>query len=249
MKKTCKRALALLFALSLLLTLTASAFAEEPAEEPAQPQEESETQPAETPAEETETPAEETETPAEETEAPAGETEAPAEETEAPAQPPEKEADPENQGEWMLYVSKNGNDESGDGSENAPFQTLARAAGKANEDPARPVYILLMTDLEMKEAARFTGRSVTILATEKAVTVTRAQGFKTLKDGNGKAYNPAMIELRAPEGSQLKAGSLVLMNVILDDAGLHEGNAFEPAQEQEADGDTAKLRQLSGRVL
>ena len=240
MKKTCKRALALLFALSLLLTLTASAFAEEPAEEPAQPQEESETQPAETPAEETETPAEETETPAEETEAPAGETEAPAEETEAPAQPPEKEADPENQGEWMLYVSKNGNDESGDGSENAPFQTLARAAGKANEDPTRPVYILLMTDLEMKEAARFTGRSVTILATEKAVTVTRAQGFKTLKDGNGKAYNPAMIELRAPEGSQLKAGSLVLMNVILDDAGLHEGNAFEPAQEQEADDNTAK---------
>ena len=136
---------------------------------------------------------------------------------------------PELLGEVTLYVSKDGNDETGDGSESSPFQSLARAAKAADETPDRAVYILLMTDLEMKEAARFIGRNVSILAADKPVTLTRAKGFKTVKDAAGKDYNPAMIELRAPEGSEQKAGSLLLIDVILDDAGRHEGSVFEGA--------------------
>ena len=210
MKKMCKRALALLFVLSLLMTLTVSALAEQPAEEPGEPQE-SETTAPEEPKEGEEEP---------------------------PAEQPAEEPVPELQGEVTLYVSKDGNDESGDGSEQAPFQSLARAAKAANETPDRPVYILVMTDLEMKESARFIGQNISILAAGKAVTLKRAQDFKTAKDLKDKDYNPAMIELRAPEGAERKAGSLLLMNVILDDAGRHEGSLFELAQEtQEAEGE------------
>lgn len=209
MKKLCKRALALLFALALLMTLTVSAFAEEPTEDPGQ--QESETTAPENPEE--------------------GETE-PGEE---PTQPGEEPAEPvpEILGEVTLYVSKDGNDETGDGSEQAPFQSLARAAKAANETPDRAVYIFVMTDLEMKESARFIGQNISILAADKAVTLKRAEDFKTAKDLKGKDYNPAMIELRAPEGAERKAGSLLLMNVILDDAGRHEGSLFEPVQETE----------------
>ena len=211
MKKICKRALALLFVLSLLMTLTVSALAEEPTEDPGAPQENETTAPEE-PKE--------------------GEEEQPAEQpTEEAAEQPTEQPVPELLGEVTLYVSKDGNDESGDGSEQAPFQSLARAAKAANETPDRPVYILVMTDLEMKESARFIGQNISILAAGKAVTLKRAQDFKTAKDLKDKDYNPAMIELRAPEGAERKAGSLLLVNVILDDAGRHEGSLFELAQE------------------
>ncbi len=205
MKKMCKRALALLFVLSLLMTLTVSALAEEPTEDPGEPQE-SETTAPEEPKEGEEEP---------------------------PAEQPAEEPVPELLGEVTLYVSKDGNDESGDGSEQAPFQSLARAAKAANETPDRPVYILVMTDLEMKESARFIGQNISILAADKTVTLKRAEDFKIAKDLKGKDYNPAMIELRAPEGAERKAGSLLLMNVILDDAGRHEGSLFEQPQETE----------------
>ena len=228
MKKICKRALVLLFVLSLLMTLTASAFAEEPAADPGQ--QESETNPAENPQESGSDPAEET---------PQGE-----EQTE---QEKSEETVPEILGEVMLYVSKDGNDETGDGSEQAPFQSLARAARAANETPDRAVYILVMTDLEMKESARFIGKRVSILAADKPVTLKRVQDFKPAKDLKGKDYNPAMIELRAPEDSERKAGSLLLIDVILDDAGRHEGSLFELPQqsEQETEGEAPAARTAS----
>ena len=187
MKKLCKRALALLFALALLMTLTVSAFAEEPTEDPGQ--QESETTAPENPQESETEPGEEPTQPGEE----------PAEPGEEQPQPTEEPV-PEILGEVTLYVSKDGNDETGDGSEQAPFQSLARAAKAANETPDRAVYILVMTDLEMKESARFIGQNISILAADKAVTLKRAEDFKTAKDLKGKDYNPAMIELRAPEG-------------------------------------------------
>lgn len=207
MKRFCRRALALLFILSLLLTLTLSALAQEPgdSEDPA-PEETGE--PA--PAEPTPTPAQED----------------PGQESEETPEP-EEEALPLTQQE--IYVSRDGSDENGNGSEQAPFRTLARAAGMANQLPELPAYIFLMTDLEMKESARFLGRSVILLsAGDKPVTVTRAEGFKPVKDEGGQAYNPAMIELRAPKDAERPAGSLLLMGVILDDAGRHEGSVFDP---------------------
>ena len=213
MRRGSKRVLALLMLLALLMSLTMPALAEEPEELPQE----------ETAAEESpETP--ETE-PAEEP--------APAEES-APAEEPGEEEAADVLRE--LYVSAQGDDEKGDGSVSAPFKSLARAAEAANLTPEEPVFILLLTDLEAKACARFTGRDVTIQAMGKQLTVKRAAGFAPAKDGEGAAYNPAMIELAAPEDSELPAGSLTLIGVILDDGLLHEGSlAEEPAAENEAE--------------
>ena len=238
MKKLWKRALALLFILSLLLTLTLPAMAEEPVDtgEPS-PTEGGDPAPGEE-----------------------GGDPAPGEEGEPDPEDPDPDPAPEDGGEepepqepaeelpaqnQEIFVSQNGSDETGDGSETAPFRTLARAAKMANALPELPAVIYLMTDLEMKESARFTARNVTILAADKPVTITRAEGMKTVKDEAGKVYNPAMIELRALEGAANEgtgktAGSLLLINVILDDAGRREGSLFEiPSQPEtpEEDGE------------
>lgn len=206
-----KRVLALLMLLALMMSLTLPALAEEPEERPA---EESAAQ------ESPETP--ETEP----TEEPAPAEEAPEEET----------ADVLRE----LYVSAQGDDEKGDGSVAAPFKSLARAAQAANLTPEEPVFILLLTDLEAKACARFTGRDVTIQAVGKQLTVKRAEGFAPAKDEKGAAYNPALIELAAPEDSELPAGCLTLIGVILDDGLLHEGAlAAEQASENEAEAPAA----------
>ena len=171
----------------------------------------------------------------------------PAEETAAPESPETPETEPtEEPGEEPayalreLYVSAQGDDEKGDGSVAAPFKSLARAAQAANLTPEEPVFILLLTDLEAKACARFTGRDVTIQAVGKQLTVKRAAGFAPAKDEKGAAYNPAMIELAAPEDSELPAGSLTLIGVILDDGLLHEGElAAEQASENEAEAPAA----------
>ena len=204
MKNIWKRGLPLLFALILLMSLTVPALAEETAEESPAP----ETEPAQIPA-------------PEETAAP--------EEAEAPVKQlggGEESQDQAPADYREIYVSRDGSDEAGDGSAAAPFATLARAAKAANETPELPALILLLTDLEMKESARFTGLDVTIQAAEGQVVVTRAGGFAAAKDSKGRLYNPAMIELLAPEGKNQPAGSLTLLNVILDDAGRHEGSKF-----------------------
>ncbi len=128
-----------------------------------------------------------------------------------------------------LYVSKDGSDETGDGSEAAPFRSLARAAREANKTPEIPVYVLLLTDLEARETACFVGRELTIQAAAGTpVTVKRAQGFLPEKDEKGNVYNPAMVQLRAPStGERSTAGTLTLVGVVLDDAGRHEGSLFE----------------------
>ena len=201
MKNFWKRGFALFLAMILVLALSAPALAEEPSE----PEQTEEPLPAEEPA------------PTEEPKLLIGGEDADREAEDDPC--------------VELYVSREGDDEKGSGSQAAPFASLARAAEEANKTPEQPVLILVLTDLEAKRVARFTGRDVTIQAAEKPVTVTRAEGFEPDKDKDGGWYNPAMIELRTPENSKLTAGRLSLVKVILDDAGRHEGSLFETAQE------------------
>ena len=201
MKNFWKRGFALFLAMILVLALSAPALAEEPSE----PEQTEEPLPAEEPA------------PTEEPKLLIGGEDADREAEDDPC--------------VELYVSREGDDEKGSGSQAAPFASLARAAEEANKTPEQPVLILVLTDLEAKRVARFTGRDVTIQAAEKPVTVTRAEGFEPDKDKDGGWYNPAMIELRTPENSKLTAGRLSLVKVILDDAGRYEGSLFETAQE------------------
>ena len=256
MKHSWKRGLALLFAFILTLTLAAPALAEEPGEVPADTPVEEPVEPTpggEEPTEPTpggEEPAEPTpggeepvepipggEQPVEPT--PGGEE--PVEPTPGGEQTPEptpggeqpKDPAPEEQ-VLKIFVSADGSEEKGDGSETAPFTTLAKAAAAANAAPDGKAEIILMTDLTSLETARFTCRDLSIHAAEGVVTVTRGEGFRPDKDQDGALYNPAMIELRSPDGTELPAGTLNLIGVILDDAQRHEGSLFDlPAAETE----------------
>ena len=210
MRRGSKRLLALLMLLAMMMSLTLPALAEEPEDLPG----------GEAPAEE---PAAE-ESPAEES------TEEPA----PAAQEDEQETEEPTDLLREIYVSAQGSDESGNGSAAAPFQSLTKAAEAANLTPAEPVLILLLTDLEARSCARFLGRDVTIQAVGKQLTVKRTQGFAPEKDDKGAAYNPALIELAAPEDPELNAGTLTLIGVILDDALLHEGELADAAEAPES---------------
>ena len=243
MRHIWKRGLALLFALILMLTLAVPALAEEPGDAPDTPPAEEPEQPTpggETPGSEPEpnpetTPEEPTEPEPTEPEPTEPEPTEP-EPKEEPTEPEPKEEPAEQPAQQILkiFVSQDGSDEKGDGSEAAPYASLAKAAAAANAAPDGKAEIILLTDLKALEAAQFTGRELSIRAAEGLVTVTRGEGFKPVKDADGALYNPAMIELRAPEGTELPAGTLSLIGVILDDGGLHEGSVFEqPAQQTE----------------
>lgn len=218
MKHIWKRALALLFALALMLALAAPAMAEE-----------SEEGPVEDPGVSGETPAEEPGAPGDDSQEPGDGSQEPGNEEPGTEETPAEEP-------TRFFVSAEGNDETGDGSESAPFATLARAAAAANAVQTGKVVVVLKSDLKALDTARFTGRDVTLQAAEGTVTVTRQEGFHPVKDASGVLYNPAMIEFAPPQGDeeQAPAGALTLIGVILDDAGLHQGSLFELTEESTA---------------
>ena len=122
-----------------------------------------------------------------------------------------------------VYVSINGSD-SNAGTQTAPFATLVKAVTEAKDGAT----IYVMSDLTMMECASFYGKSLTITSDEKGpYTVTRGEGFATQNDTARSWYNPAMVEVQTHTGG--KGASLTLMNIILDDAGKHEGTVFAQA--------------------
>ena len=131
-----------------------------------------------------------------------------------------------------LYIDGKGNDETGDGSREAPFASLSRAAEAANETPEQTVYLLLLSDLTLKETARFVGREIILMAEQGQAVLTRGESFARAVNAEGLRYNPAMIELCSPEET---AGCLTLVGVIVDDAGICAGTlSAEPSEEADA---------------
>ena len=130
----------------------------------------------------------------------------------------------------VIYVSSSGDDTSGDGTEDNPYATLAKAVDEA-EDGAT---IYVMTDLSMTECARFYDKHLTITSGgEDAVTITRGDSFKTQSDSARSWYNPAMIEVQTTSSS----AGLTLTNIILDDGDKHDGTVFAQASSEEDSGD------------
>lgn len=143
----------------------------------------------------------------------------------SPEDPPEA-VDPN-----AVYVSVNGDDD-GDGSQESPYATLAKAVEQA-EDGAT---IYVMSNLEMTECARYYGKDLTITSGEGGpYTVTRSDEFNTLPDTARSFYNPAMIEVGSTEGRG--TASLTLTNITFDDDGKKEGEYFIQA-DSEGDGNT-----------
>ena len=131
-----------------------------------------------------------------------------------------------------MYVASDGSDENGDGSEEQPYATLRKAVEEAESGDT--VYV--MSDLTMQSCARYYGKHLTITSGEGGpYTLTRGDDFAAHQDSARSTYNPAMIEVDSTDGPN--TASLVLTNIILDDAAKHEGSYFVQA-DSEGDGHT-----------
>ena len=122
-----------------------------------------------------------------------------------------------------VYVSSAGDDTNGNGSEDKPFATLAKAVEAAENGATDYV----MSDLNMTSCARFYNKSLTITSLGDATcTITRGDNFAQQQDNARSWYNPAMVEVQTTGG--VGAG-LTLTNIIFDDAGKKEGTVFAQA--------------------
>lgn len=122
-----------------------------------------------------------------------------------------------------IYVSSTGNDEQNTGTKDHPFATLAKAVDAAADGAA----IYVMSDLTMDQCARFYDKSLKITSGEDGpFTITRSADFKQQSDTARSGYNPAMIEVQSSSASSV---GLTLSDIILNDAGMHEGTVFAQA--------------------
>ena len=135
-----------------------------------------------------------------------------------------KAADPAAQNDAAeIYVSSTGNDEQNTGTKDLPFATLAKAVDAAADGTT----IYVMSDLTMDQCARFYDKSLKITSGEGGpYTITRSADFKQQSDTARSWYNPAMIEVQSSSASFV---GLTLSNIVLDDAGMHEGTVFAQA--------------------
>ena len=122
-----------------------------------------------------------------------------------------------------IYVSSTGNDEQNTGTKDLPFATLAKAVDAAADGTT----IYVMSDLTMDQCARFYDKSLKITSGEGGpYTITRSADFKQQSDTARSWYNPAMIEVQSSSASSV---GLTLSDIVLDDAGMHEGTVFAQA--------------------
>lgn len=135
-----------------------------------------------------------------------------------------KTADPAAQNDAAeIYVSSTGNDEQNTGTKDLPFATLAKAVDAAADGTT----IYVMSDLTMDQCARFYDKSLKITSGEGGpYTITRSADFKQQRDTARSWYNPAMIEVQSSSASSV---GLTLSNIVLNDAGMHEGTVFAQA--------------------
>lgn len=143
-----------------------------------------------------------------------------------------KAADPAAQNDAAeIYVSSTGNDEQNTGTKDLPFATLAKAVDAAADGTT----IYVMSDLIMDQCARFYDKSLKITSGEGGpYTITRSADFKQQSDTARSWYNPAMIEVQSSSASSV---GLTLSNIVLDDAGMHEGTVFAQAVSGDGNGD------------
>lgn len=129
-----------------------------------------------------------------------------------------------------VYVSSAGDDTNGNGSEDKPFATLAKAVGEAVDGAT----IYVMSNLTMTSCARFYNKSLTITSLGDATyTITRGDNFAQQQDNARSTYNPAMIEVQT-NGD--KPAGLTLTNIIFDDGGKKEGTVFAQAVSDDGTG-------------
>lgn len=153
-----------------------------------------------------------------------------------------KAADPAAQNDAAeIYVSSTGNDEQNTGTKDLPFATLAKAVDAAADGTT----IYVMSDLTMDQCARFYDKSLKITSGEGGpYTITRSADFKQQSDTARSWYNPAMIEVQSSSASSV---GLTLSDIVLDDAGMHEGTVF--AQAVSGDGNEGNTAYVQDAII
>ena len=112
--------------------------------------------------------------------------------------------------------------------------TAVATLAKAVEIAPDGATIYVMSNLTMTKCARFYSKSLTITSLGDATyTITRGDNFAQQQDNARSTYNPAMIEVQT-NGD--KPAGLTLTNIILDDAGKHEGTVFAQAVSDDGTG-------------
>lgn len=84
----------------------------------------------------------------------------------------------------QVYVRADGNDETGEGTQEKPVASLAKAVDLASKDTDATIYV--MSDLEMTQSARYWSGNITITSFDSEgapFTISRAKtGFKPVSD-------------------------------------------------------------------
>ena len=133
-----------------------------------------------------------------------------------------------------VYVKSDGSDETGDGSQDNPYASLAKAVDTAEDGST--VYVL--SNLTLTNSARFWGKNLTITSDENGpYTVTRGENVDTVNDSARGDYNGAMLEVGG-NPSLGKTASLTLKNIVFDDQGSKKGEYFVQA-DSDSDGKTS----------
>ena len=135
-------------------------------------------------------------------------------------------------GGTAVYVSSAGDDTAGNGSQSAPYATLAKAVTEAEDGST----IYVMSNLTMTKCARYYDKDLTITSLDpnNPVTISRGTEFDPLSDPARSQYNPAMIEVQTHTGGE--GAGLTLTNIIFDDAGKKEGAVFAQAVSDDGTG-------------
>lgn len=137
-------------------------------------------------------------------------------------------------GETVYYVSKDGSDEAGDGTEGTPFATLAKAVEIAKDGDT----ICLLSDLTMYKMAYVGSKAITIDGQNH--TVTRGDGFTRRNDQARGGYNPELIEVA-------NGATLTLVNITLDDLNKKEGSVYE--EQLTGEGDKHNEEKVQGAMI
>ena len=127
-------------------------------------------------------------------------------------------------GGTAVYVSSAGDDTAGNGSQSAPYATLAKAVEEAEDGST----IYVMSNLTMTKCARYYDKDLTITSLDpnNPVTISRGTEFDPQSDHARSWYNPAMVEVQTTGG---EGAGLTLTNIIFDDDGKKEGTVFAQA--------------------
>ncbi len=128
-----------------------------------------------------------------------------------------------------VYVSDRGDDADGNGSEQQPYASLAKAF-KVADSLGGSVTVYVMSNLVAKQSARYWDADVTLTSKDGPWTISRGDSFAPTQDEQRGGYNGPIIEVG-------NTGSLTITNLTIDDGGKREGSRFVQVQ-NDNDGQT-----------